>query len=45
MVAFQRLKEVCPTWKSFLATDVNIIEDAIRCGGLADIKVFHAILQ
>lgn len=39
MVAFQNLKEACPTWKSVLDADDSVIEDAIRFGGLAEIKV------
>ena len=39
LIAFQNLKAVCPTWKSVLAADDSIIEDAIRFGGLAEIKV------
>ena len=39
MVAFQNLKRVCPTWSSVLAADDSVIEDAIRFGGLAEIKV------
>ena len=39
MIAFQNLKRVCPTWKSCLASDDSVIEEAIRFGGLAEIKV------
>jgi hypothetical protein len=39
MVAFQNLKQTCPTWKSVLDADDSVIEDAIRFGGLAEIKV------
>lgn len=39
MVAFQNLKRVCPTWKDCLAADDSVIEEAIRFGGLAEIKV------
>lgn len=39
MVAFQNLKRACPTWKSVLEADDSVIEDAIRFGGLAEIKV------
>jgi hypothetical protein len=39
MVAFQNLKQACPTWKSVLDADDSVIEDAIRFGGLAEIKV------
>jgi endonuclease III len=38
-VAFSRLKAAFPTWKKVLASDNSPIEDAIRCGGLAQIKV------
>jgi len=38
MIAFQNLKNVCPTWKSTLAADDSVIEEAIRFGGLAEIK-------
>lgn len=44
MIAFQNLKAVCPTWKSVLAADDSVIEDAIRFGGLAEIKVLIAII-
>ena len=43
MIAFQNLKAVCPTWKSVLAADDSVIEDAIRFGGLAEIKVIIAL--
>ena len=39
MIAFQNLKRVCPTWKSCLASHDSVIEEAIRFGGLAEIKV------
>ena len=39
MVAFQNLKRVCPTWSEVLAADDSVIEEAIRFGGLAEIKV------
>lgn len=39
MIAFQNLKRVCPTWKSCLAAENSIVEEAIRFGGLAEIKV------
>jgi endonuclease-3 len=38
MIAFQNLKNVCPTWKSTLAASDSVIEEAIRFGGLAEIK-------
>lgn len=39
MVAFQNLKAAFPTWKSVMTAANSDIEDAIRCGGLAEIKV------
>jgi endonuclease-3 len=36
--AWERLKERFPTWESVLAADATEIADAIRPGGLADIK-------
>ena len=39
MIAFQNLKKVCPSWKSCLAAPDSVIEEAIRFGGLAEIKV------
>lgn len=39
MVAFQNLKAAFPTWKSVMTAANADIEDAIRCGGLAEIKV------
>ena len=39
MVAFQNLKRACPSWKEVLAADDSVIEEAIRFGGLAEIKV------
>jgi len=36
--AFARLKERFPTWSQVLAADVGEVEEAIRVGGLANIK-------
>ncbi|OIT29197.1 PREDICTED: putative DNA glycosylase At3g47830 isoform X1 [Nicotiana attenuata] len=36
--AFASLKSSFPTWESVLAADAKLVEDAIRCGGLAPTK-------
>ncbi|KAL9249115.1 putative DNA glycosylase [Drosera capensis] len=36
--AFGKLKSEFPTWEQVLAADSKLIEDAIRCGGLAPTK-------
>ncbi|XP_060204801.1 putative DNA glycosylase At3g47830 [Lycium barbarum] len=36
--AFASLKSSFPTWESVLAADAKLVEDTIRCGGLAPTK-------
>ncbi|KAK4350439.1 hypothetical protein RND71_029752 [Anisodus tanguticus] len=36
--AFTSLKSSFPTWESVLAADAKLVEDTIRCGGLAPTK-------
>ncbi|CAK9206393.1 unnamed protein product [Sphagnum troendelagicum] len=36
--AFASLKTAFPTWEEVQKADLNAVEDAIRCGGLAQIK-------
>ncbi|MCO5602512.1 hypothetical protein L7F22_056645 [Adiantum nelumboides] len=36
--AFASLKERFPTWEAVYETDPKFVEDALRCGGLAEIK-------
>ena len=36
--AFRALKAVLPSWGEVLASDPQVMIDAIRCGGLAEIK-------
>jgi len=45
--AYARLREHFPTWESVLAADVDAVADAIRVGGLANVKAprIHAILR
>ena len=37
--AFAGLKAGFPTWEAVLAAPEGAVEEAVRCGGLADIKV------
>ena len=37
--AFAGLKAGFPTWDSVLAAPAGAVEESVRCGGLADIKV------
>jgi len=45
--AFQRLKQTFPTWEQVLKESPTRLEEAIRCGGLAEIKSkrIHGILK
>ena len=39
--AFANLKAKLPTWKAVLEAAPGVAEDAIRCGGLADVKMYR----
>lgn len=38
-VAFERLKAALPTWQSVLDAPPGLAEEAVRCGGLAEVKM------
>jgi len=38
-VAFANLKAVLPTWTEVLHAEEGVAEEAVRCGGLADVKM------
>lgn len=38
-VAFANLKEALPTWREVLEAPEGLAEQAVRCGGLADVKM------
>ncbi|KAJ1444578.1 DNA glycosylase [Pelagophyceae sp. CCMP2097] len=46
-VAFDRLKAALPDWRDVLAAPDGVAEEAVRCGGLAEIKMerIRAILR
>ena len=49
--AFAGLKQALPSWRAVLEDQEGVAEEAVRCGGLADVKmarvraILHTVLQ